>query len=221
MPEYSPWEEKERSLRRWMECEHEPGCPYPRSIFSLTRNSQHPEYSVTHETVWLDSIWDTCLYPLDLPDELNKIEIWNRQGPPVGWEGRTGPGVVFLDWIRRSRRSNAPHMSEFTKAAYEMDIPLNSLRYVFVTDISETDTVRCVRDEVYSSEGLPYPSNDQVTWGPSSEFDALLGTTMGRVVAALIMCAWGQGKKQIARVVTFHDGEYLQRLNMRFDIEDI
>lgn len=112
-------------------------------------------------------------------------------------------------------------MSEFTKAAYEMDIPLNSLRYVFVTDISETDTVRCVRDEVYSSEGLPYPSNEQVTWGPSSEFDALLGTTMGRVVAALIMCAWGQGKKQIARVVTFHDGEYLQRLNMRFDIEDI
>jgi hypothetical protein len=112
-------------------------------------------------------------------------------------------------------------MSEFTKAAYEMEFPLSSLRYVFVTDISETDTVRCIRDEVYSSEGLPYPSNEQAVWGPSSEFDALLGSTIGRIVGAFILCGWGQGKKQIARIVTFHDGEYLQRLNMRFDIEDI
>lgn len=117
-----------------MECEHEPGCPYHRSTFSVTCNPQPPEYFVTHEAVWLDSICNTWIYPLDLPDELNKIEIWNRQGPPVGWEGRTGRGVVFLDWIRRSRRSTAPHMSEFTKAAYEMYFPLSSLRYIFVTE---------------------------------------------------------------------------------------
>ncbi|KAJ6140899.1 hypothetical protein N7497_011792 [Penicillium chrysogenum] len=178
------------------------------------------EYFVTHESVWLDSICNTWIYPLDLPDELNKIEIWNRQGPPVGWETHW-TRVVFLDWIRRSRRSTAPHMSEFTKAAYEMYFPLSSLRYIFVTDISETDTVRCIRDEVYGSEGLPYPSDEQVVWGPSSEFHALLGTTMGRIVAAFILSAWGQGRKRVARILTFHDGEYLQRLNMRFDIEDV
>ncbi|CAG8885958.1 unnamed protein product [Penicillium egyptiacum] len=221
MPRYSPWEEKGRSLRKWIECYHEPGCPYPRSTFSITCNPQPPEYSVAHEAVWLDSTWDTWIYPLDLPDELNKIEIANRQGPPVGWEGRTGRGVVFVDWIRRSRRSTAPYMSEFTKGAYEMDFPLNTLRYVFVTDISETDTVQCIRDKVYRSEGLPYPSNDQVVWTPSREYDTLLGTTMGKIVAAFILCAWGQGRKRIARIVTFHDGEYLQRLNMRFDVEDI
>ncbi|CAI7647676.1 unnamed protein product [Penicillium discolor] len=174
----------------------------------MTHDPQPEDYSVAHGTVWLDSTWDTWIYPADLPVELNKIEIENRQGPPVGWEGRTGRGVVFLDWIRRSKRSTAPHISEFTKAAYEMDFPLESLQYVFVTDISETDTVQCIHDE-----GI---------WDPRSrEFDALLGTRMGKTVAAFILCAWGQGIKRIARIVTFYDGEYLQRLNMRLDIEDI
>ncbi|CDM30178.1 unnamed protein product [Penicillium roqueforti FM164] len=221
MPRYFPWEEKGRSLRRWIEREHEPGCPYPRSTFAVTYDPQPQNYSVTHEAVWWDSAWDTCIYPFDLPDELNKIEIHNRQGPPVGWEGRTGQGVVFLDWIRRSRRSTAPHISELTKAAYEMDFSLNSLEYVFVTSIFETDTVQCVRDEVYRTEGIEYPSSEHRIWTPSCEFDALLGTAIGKTVAAFVLCAWGQGRKRIARIVTFHDGEYLQRLNMRFDIEDV
>ncbi|KGO56883.1 hypothetical protein PEX1_072130 [Penicillium expansum] len=222
MPRYSPWEEKGRSLRRWIERYHEPGCPYPKSTFAVTYYPQPRDYSVTHESASLDSTWDTWIYPHNLPAELNKIEIKNRKGPPVGWEGRTGQGVLFLDWIRRSRRSAAPHMSEFTKAAYEMDFPLRSLKYVFVTDISETDTVECIRDEVYKSEGIAYPSSEQEIWdSPSREFDALLGTTMGKAVAAFVLCAWGQGMKRIARIITFHDGEYLQRLNMRFDIEDI
>lgn len=204
-----------------MERYHELGCPYPMSTFSVTYNPQPREYSVAHKAVCLDPLWGKWIHPLALPIELNKIEIENRQGPPVGWEGRTGQGVVFLDWIRRSRRSTAPHMSEFTKAAYEMDFPLESLRYVFVTNIFETDTVECIRDEVYKSEGLPYPSSEQKIWTSSHEFDALLGTTMGKIVAAFVLCAWGQDRKRIARIVTFHDGKYLQCLNMRFDIEDI
>lgn len=222
MRRYSPWEERGRTLRRWIERRNQSRCPYPLSTFAVTHDPQPQDYSVAHGTVWLDSAWDTWIYPLDKPVKLNKIEIENRQGPPVGWEGRTGRGVVFLDWIRRSKRSTAPHISEFTKAAYEMDFPLESLKYVFVTDISETDTVQCIRNELCKSEGLPYPFSEQGIWDPRlREFDALLGTKMGKTVAAFILCAWGQGVKRIARIVIFYDGEYLQRLNMRFDIEDI
>ena len=79
-----------------------------------------------------------------------------------------------------------------------------------------------IRNELCKSEGLPYPFSEQGIWDPRlREFDALLGTKMGKTVAAFILCAWGQGVKRIARIVIFYDGEYLQRLNMRFDIEDI
>ncbi|KAJ5383237.1 hypothetical protein N7517_001148 [Penicillium concentricum] len=218
---YSPWEEKGRRLRKWIDRDHEPGCPYPISTFAVTYKPPHRDYAVAHEYGWLDPTWDRFMYPIDLSDDLNYIHIEGLRGPPVGWEGRTGQGVVFLDWIRRSRRSTAPHISEFTKAAYEMEFPLETLRYVFVTDISETDTVQLVRDELYRSQGLQYPNNNLETWTPGPEYDALLGTPIGKTVAAFVLCAWGQGIKRIARIVTFHDGQHLQRLNMRFDIEVI
>ncbi|OQE00426.1 hypothetical protein PENVUL_c052G01006 [Penicillium vulpinum] len=115
MPRNSSWEEHGHKLRRWIEHFHEPSCPFRLSPFAMSYDSEHQDFSV-----WLklDPSWDEVVYP-DLPAELKRIEIENREGPPVGWQGRTGPGVVFIDWIRRSRRSHAPHMSGFTKAAYD------------------------------------------------------------------------------------------------------
>ncbi|KAJ5494604.1 hypothetical protein N7463_010691 [Penicillium fimorum] len=217
----SPWEEKGRTLRKWINRHHEPGCPYPISTFTVTYKPQPRDYSVTHEAGWLDPTWDNSIYPVDLADDLNHIQIENRRGPPVGWEGRTGQGVVFLDWVRRSRRSAAPHILEFTKAAYEMDFPLETLRYIFVTDISETGTVQCIRDELYKSERLQYPNNDVDIWTVGREYDTLLGTKIGKTIAVFVLCAWGQGRKRITKIITFHDGKHLQRLNMRFDIEDV
>ncbi|KAJ5185789.1 hypothetical protein N7491_006340 [Penicillium cf. griseofulvum] len=173
---YPPWEEKGQSLRKWIDHHNEPGCPYPISTFAVTYSPQLQDYSVTHKVVRLHTTWDDSIYPPDLPGELNEIQIENRRGPLVGWEGRTGPGVVFLDWIRRSKRTTAPHISEFTKAAYKMDFPLRSLRYVFVTDIYDIDTI-------HRDLGIWTP--------PEREYDALLGTKIGTIIAAFLLCAWG------------------------------
>lgn len=57
--------------------------------------------------------------------------------------------MIFLDDIFRSKRSDDPYISEFTKAAYQLDFPLNSLRSVIAANINEADTtfVYYMKDE--------------------------------------------------------------------------
>jgi hypothetical protein len=57
--------------------------------------------------------------------------------------------------------------------------------------------------------------------GLSFQFNAILGTPIGRVVASLVLGAYGQGVKRIARIVTFQTGYFNEILELRFDIEDI
>ncbi|KAJ5694612.1 hypothetical protein N7536_005024 [Penicillium majusculum] len=151
------------------------------------------------------------------------ISITQRdEGPPVWWIGRTGPGVIIIDNIFRSKRSDDPYISEFTKAAYTFDFPLDSLRNVFVPNVNETNTLSCIKKVYKLREGLRYPSSTHQIWEPSSsEFSALLGTGIGKVVAAFILCAWGQGRKRIARIITFHIDADVHKLYMRFDLEDM
>jgi hypothetical protein len=137
----------------------------------------------------------------------------------VWWIGRTEPGVIFIDDVFRSKRSDDPYISEFTKAAYKIDFPLDSLRNVFVPNVDEVNTLLCLR-KVYKSQGLHYPSSAEQTWEPSSsEFNGLLGTGIGKIVTTFVLCAWGQGRKRIARIITFHIDADIHKLYMRFDLE--
>jgi hypothetical protein len=217
---YPEWEQGGRAFQRWMEDYREAGCPYPKSTFSIA--PQSPDYYVRHEAVSLHPLWQYWTVPLGLPTEINNIAVSNRGGRPLSWEGRTGYGMIFLDWICRSRKSIKPHIREFTKAVYEMDFPLDSLRYVFVTNVVEESTIACVLEVCRSFEGLSYPCDQPQSWSAGSrEYHALLGTTIGNVVAGFVLCAWGQGRKRIDRIVTFHTEGCLIHLNMRFDLADV
>jgi hypothetical protein len=81
-------------------------------------------------------------------------------------------------------------------------------------------TTRCVSDEVYKSiVPYKYPSSENRNWDyATAEYDALLATPIGKMVACFVLCTYGQGEKRIARIVTFN-GNRMQELNMRFDIE--
>ncbi|KAJ5960180.1 uncharacterized protein N7479_007330 [Penicillium vulpinum] len=199
---YSLWEKKGRSLQAWIEDYRAAGCPYPISTFVLT--PRHRDYFVDRTSVHLDARLLTALNMGNVNSTYWKISITQRdEGPPVWWIGRTGPGVIFIDDIFRSKRSDDPYMSEVIKAAYKMDFSLDSLRTVFVSNVNEKNTLSC-------------------TWKPSSpEFNALLGIGIGKVVAASVLCAWGQGRKRIARIVTVHIGADIHKLYMRFNLENM
>ena len=218
---YSLWEKKGRSLQKWIENHRAAGCPYPISTFTL--KPRHPDYTVDRTSVHPDAKLLTALNMSNTNFTFRKISIRQRdEGPPVWWIGRTGPGVIFIDDIFRSKRSDDPYISEFTKAAYKLDFPLDNLRNVFVPNVNEVNTISCIRNGYKSGEGLRYPSSTQQTWEPSSsEFRALLGTGMGQIIAAFVLCAWGQGRKRISRIFTFHIGADVHKLYMRFDLDDM
>ncbi|OQD94324.1 hypothetical protein PENSOL_c026G09690 [Penicillium solitum] len=84
------------------------------------------------------------------------------------WIGRTGPGVIFLELLHGSRDSGDPFMSELTKAAYQRDFDLDTLRYVYVMDIGNKDTKAYIEEEIDGPEvnigdqGVTYPSEAMV-----------------------------------------------------------
>ncbi|KAJ5788563.1 hypothetical protein N7457_003553 [Penicillium paradoxum] len=214
-------EQAGRQLERWIEDADEPGCPYPKCTFQIP--PQPSDWVLRKTAVTLEPTHQTWAVPLGLPTRVYHIEMSNEEHEAMEWDGHTGEGLIMVDWIFRSNDGNPPHVSECTQAVYQMDYPIDSLRYIVFTKIIESCTVPCVR-QVYASRGMmqyPPPSAEPQTWTPPSpEYYALLGTKIGSIAAALVLGAWGQGRRRIARIVTFQP-ELTHNIDMRFDIEEI
>ncbi|KAJ5944407.1 hypothetical protein N7516_004575 [Penicillium verrucosum] len=230
-PKYPGFEPQGDSLRRWMEDADEPGCPIPRT--TLTIDDIDPKFWIVGIIPqFLEDDWRywAGIFGLPVDDPASNQEAIYRlqsavkhKGDLTLWIGRTGPGVIFMDDLRRQQVPTNFYMSEFAKAFYESHFPLETLKYVIVTDIRQKHTKPFIQDHIYKSrEGLEFPPKEPQTWeAPSPEFSGILGTPIGKVVAAFVLCAYGQGVKRIPRIVTFHTGENSSKYNLRFDIEDV
>lgn len=187
-PKYPKFEPQGDSFRRWMERADEPGCPISRT--TLTTEDLDPKvWIVGSSPQFLEEDWmywaDTFGLPVDDP-AINQKAIYRFQsalkhkGDLTLWIGRAGPGVIFIDDIRRQQVPTNFYMSEFTKAFYESHFPLNTLKYVIVTDINEKHTMPFIQDHVYKSrEGLEFPPKEPQTWeSPSPELCGILGTPL-------------------------------------------
>ncbi|KGO71936.1 hypothetical protein PITC_026560 [Penicillium italicum] len=231
---YPEFEPQGDSLRRWMELADEPDCPIPRTTLTIPDIDPRLWYlssipgSLTKEWEYWDRTFGLTVDYLASNQEplyllKSAVSVVKLTGELTLWVGRTGPGVIFLDNIKRAPNSATFYMSEFAKAFYESHFPLESLKYVIVTSIVQQETRRFIRDQIYkSSERLEFPPKEPQIWeSPSPEFCGILGTPIGKVVAAFVLGAYGQGVKRIPRIVTFHTGEDLCEYNLRFDLEDV
>ncbi|CAG8878607.1 unnamed protein product [Penicillium nalgiovense] len=205
-PEFEPWGE---TFRRWMECADEPGCYIPRTTLTVAGLDPTLWHVVSSpKPLTLEWVSWAGIFGLTLDDPASDQTMYLDQsvlkikGEYTYWMGRIGPGVIFIDNIKRAKDPRNFYMSEFTKAVYESHFPLESLKgYLRVP-------------------GLGFPPKEPQTWvSPSPEFCGILGTPIGKVVAAFVLCAYGQGVKRIPRIVTFHTS--MAGLNLRFDIEDV
>lgn len=70
---------------------------------------------------------------------VSAVSVVKLTGELTFWVGRMGPGVIFMDNIKRAPSSKSFYMSEFTKAFYESHFPLESLKYVSVTRIAQRE----------------------------------------------------------------------------------
>ncbi|KAJ5834746.1 hypothetical protein N7447_000772 [Penicillium robsamsonii] len=230
-PKYPEFEPEGDSLRRWMERADEPGCPISRTTLTLSNMDSgvwyilaHPDPLTDKWEYWANTLGLTVDGPQNIQEPSYRFQsVVKATGEPTYWIGRTGPGVIFIDNIRRADDPTNFYMSEFAKAFYESHFPLESLKYVFITTIVQESTMPFLRDHIYlSREGLEFPPKEPQTWeSPSPEFCGILGTPIGKVVAALVLCTYGQGVKRIPRIVSFHTGNHRCEYNLRFDIEDV
>ncbi|KAJ5525272.1 hypothetical protein N7494_011922 [Penicillium frequentans] len=123
------------------------------------------------------------------------------------WEGVSGPGVVIIESVVRTENSDLPYSSQLTKAVYQHEFELKTLKFVFMYNVVNEETLRFVREFIYNEE--TYKDLDHIQEAPRKSFEKdtpqyhqLLGTRMGT--------------RHIGRVVTWFQS---YRLQLRFDID--
>jgi hypothetical protein len=126
------------------------------------------------------------------------------------------PGGIFIDSMFRK---SGFYVSEILKAVYEEYFVLGGLRTVMVVDSPE-ETKLFVRNQLYPAKQLRWPDGGaQRYWVHGTpEFEALLGTKVGRLVSRLVLGAFERGSKRISNIVTWGDAG---RVQMRFDIQHV
>ncbi|OQD73931.1 hypothetical protein PENDEC_c013G00987 [Penicillium decumbens] len=137
------------------------------------------------------------------------------------WMGRTGPGVIFLEDIQRIYQSPNPPISEISKAVYQVDNAIETLKHVYVVNVLNCETRPFVIKELYHPEHrLSWPSTVTAEWVyDTPEYQGILGTRIGKTVAYLVLNAFDKGTHRISKIVTI-PGEW-GRLHLRFDIEEV
>lgn len=136
------------------------------------------------------------------------------------WEGQTAPGVIVIEEIKRK---SGPYSSQISQAIYEHHFPMETLKYVYMVDVQNEDTLRFVKEELYTRSNGVLEQEDEITeryeWEYGTpEFEALLGTRLGRHVAFLILGALERGTRRIESIRTWYA---FQELQMQFIIGDI
>ncbi|CAG8081413.1 unnamed protein product, partial [Penicillium nalgiovense] len=133
------------------------------------------------------------------------------------WEGQIAPGVLIVEEIKRTPSF---FMSEICQAVYQNHFSIDTLKYVYMIDICNKDTLSFVRDVLYTeANGLVWADDEIHDWQLGTpEFEALLGTRIGKTVAHLVLGAFRRGTHRISQIRSFHTFEILQ---LRFSIEEM
>jgi hypothetical protein len=132
-----------------------------------------------------------------------------------------GEGRIYAQDISRE---DGPYYSEIATALYKARAPIETLRHVYFDNVVNIDTIRFVRNRLYTAEnGLNWPPDRSVmVWEyGTAEYQGLLGTRLGKVVAYIVLGAFPRGTRYISKVSSFAGADYDYALHLRFDIEMI
>lgn len=222
-----------RLLQQWIECpESDPSvgiCPILPSTLKFkdlkkakqleidTDMNPYVPLQIEHEFADLEIMGPTG-------GAWEKIAIDEPNAPPDPkysdihvWEGQVAPGVLIVEEIKKTPGF---FMSEVCQAIYQNHFPIDTLKYVYMIDVCNTDTRSFVRNELYTEFNGLTLSDDQIhDWvSGTPEFEALLGTKLGQTVAHLILGAFKRGTRRISRIRIYETFEALQ---LQFAIEEI
>lgn len=221
---YGNLERSGKHLRIWIQNPNDPTCPIQPSYLSI-RDLLAEYYIEISPPMRLPASLSLQATQLGLADPPQ--ETWYIMDGDFDWQGSASQNMITLDNIRREPDADAPHISDITLALFRSCFSLRNLRYIFVSSIVERQTSDFVISHLYRGHGIPWPTArldveiaETVTWEYGTpEYDALLGTRIGKIIAYIIIGGFQRGSVRIARIVTWPGWMAGTRLNMRFDIE--
>ncbi|CAG8936469.1 unnamed protein product [Penicillium salamii] len=118
-------------------------------------------------------------------------------------------------------RYHGAHWSEIALAHYTHVYPdINTLKYVYVADVVNKETAPYVTEILYNNEKIKRTDEPAARYWvhDSDEYQCLLGTAIGKGVAAMVLGAWPRGTHRMKQIKTFFENRSLQ---LRFDIVEI
>ncbi|KAJ5628822.1 hypothetical protein N7490_011050 [Penicillium lividum] len=148
----------------------------------------------------------------------------------VGWAGYVSNRAMILENLHRvpdhlagdcEGRINVFYMSQISQAIYQRDFNLDELTCIIVSGIINEETLAYAHERLYPSLNLEW--HDHTPWTYEygmPQYDALMGTRIGKVVAYIVLGAFPRGTHRISQIV-MQTGWVGASLNMRFDIERI
>lgn len=198
------------------------GCKVSRSKLTA-QDLESRGYTIRYTGKSLDAKYVEPLSQVGLPTENEFYHHIDIEAPfatgKFRFEAYIGENLVILEDIVRG---DHPHISEISQASYQNKFAMDSLKYIMVSDIINTDTVGFVEPSLYGENvnGDPYFYNEYPgvrTWEyDTDEYQALLGTQIGKISASFVLGAFTRGTRRISRVVTWINDSLIY---MRFDIE--
>ncbi|KAJ5108194.1 hypothetical protein N7456_004869 [Penicillium angulare] len=226
-----PWESYQADgsqLRRWISNEaNQPPCPINPSALSFAEAVGRLRAPIERrEGVDVDDPTGQ-LREFGYSDRLTNSQESNSRwihfnGGTFIWDGYIAQGMISLTAISRPGKNIHPPVSQLSQAIYQRDFNIDTLRHVFVWDITNIDTIQLISSEqLYGvHNGLQWPSIQRLTYDHgTAEYDALLGTRIGKVVAYLVLGAWPRGTRRISQITTC--ANTVGAGILRFDIEAV
>ncbi|KGO74665.1 hypothetical protein PITC_082740 [Penicillium italicum] len=223
--------------QRWIDDANEPNCtvqPLDFEFTKLTHAKHRSERWTSNFNRWisrplaLQGDLEACGLPVGNED-YHDVKISNnsvREHPKRGrgtnfYHISTAMGVIIL---RNVDRYDGPWWSHIALAQYDIHFARNILRHIYLENVINVDTRDFIqtiwaKTQPPDSEGFqPSPASvNPVTWNfDTPEYKAILGTELGKGVAAIVLSAFPRGTYRITRIVVWKKSI----MQIRFDIEN-
>ncbi|CAI7618408.1 unnamed protein product [Penicillium viridicatum] len=100
-------------------------------------------------------------------------------------------GVIIGESIYRY---TGPNWSNIAIAQYKFDHPIDTLKYLYFTNVQNEETLSYVQEILYPRHDLDWPNVDRIeghVWEYGTEdYREILGTKLGNAAACLVLGAW-------------------------------
>ncbi|KAJ5799331.1 uncharacterized protein N7518_001399 [Penicillium psychrosexuale] len=224
---YSKIQDEGATRQRWMEDPTDPTCqiqPNTLTVADLTKarwliqTEKHNIPFQVAENAFALGYTNKAIYNQTLTRKLAEGDP-GLAGCENVYDILVGRGLIIVEAMFRS---DGPQFSQIARARLQEIAEPQTLRHLYVCDVVNFNTKNFVQDVLYSSRnGLTWPPacDAPLIWQYNTpEYQALLGTRVGKCAVYLVLEIFPRGTYYISRVMTWDQSSSLE---IRFDIEPI